>query len=128
MQSQKFVRYVQQRAGLPSRAQAITAIRATLRTLAERLPSCGASHAAAQLPAEIAIYFRDLSPHTVNKMTLREFFARIAQREHVPPHIAERHAAAVIAVFAEALSPGERSDVCAQLPPPYRHLLAAQAL
>ena len=125
MQSHSFVRYVQQRAGLPSKDQALTAIRATLQTLAERLPSCGASHAAAQLPAEIAIYFRDLTPHAVDKMTLREFFARIAQREHVPPHIAERHAAAVIGVFAQALSPGERQDVCAQLPQAYRTLLTA---
>ena len=125
MQAHTFVEYVKQRANLPSQQQAWAAIRATLQTLAERLPSCGASHAAAQLPADIAIYFRDLTPHAVDKMTLPEFFSRIAEREHVPPHIAERHAEAVIGVLAEALSPGELLDVCAQLPIAYRKLLAA---
>ena len=122
MQAQTFVDFVKERAGLPSRHQAWTAIRATLKTLAERLPSSGATHAAAQLPADIAIYFRDLTPHAVEKMTLQEFFSRVAEREHVPPHIATRHAAAVIQVLAEALSPGEVNDVQAQLPRTYRPL------
>lgn len=58
MQHDVFIGQVQQRGQLPSRGDAERATRATLETLAERIPEGLAENIAAQLPREIGEHLR----------------------------------------------------------------------
>lgn len=114
----EFLGHVQHRARLGSTGAAERATRATLETLAERLAGGEAANLAAQLPAGIANYLTHnrLAAQVATRMTLDQFFARVAQREGADLPDAVFHARAVISVLQEAVTPGEMQDVRAQLP------------
>jgi len=119
----EFVGQVQQRARLKSLGDAVTAIHATLETLAERLTDDEARDLASQLPREIAVYILGSVLVEPDRMSLNEFFDRITWREQVERSEAFDHARAVLAVVGEAVAPGETNDALSPLPEDFRALI-----
>lgn len=119
-----FINQVQTRAHLGSTQEAVTAIRATLETLAERIVPGEAADIAAQLPREIAHHL--LEPRVApERFSSGEFVKRIALRETCDYSDAVFHARCVIEVLEEAISPGEFHDLLAELPADFDPLFAA---
>lgn len=111
MDHDTFIGQVQARARLSSRGAAETATRATLETLAERVPAPFAENLAAQLPHEIGEHLRRVAtaadqPATGVRMSRHEFFDRVAQRsgDNVPKAVHE--ARSVVEVVGEATQGG----------------------
>ncbi|MGW8380841.1 DUF2267 domain-containing protein [Streptomyces sp. ODS28] len=107
MQHDAFIGQVQGRARLESRGAAERATRASLETLAERVPAPVAESIAAQLPQELGEHLRRVEfaldePDTGVRMTRAEFFDRVAEREGVPAPRAAHDARTVIEVADEA--------------------------
>ncbi|ONK16009.1 DUF2267 domain-containing protein [Streptomyces sp. MP131-18] len=107
MQHDDFIGQVQARARLDSRGAAETATRASLETLAERVPPPLAEKLAAQLPREIGehllrvAYAPDL-PATGVRMSREEFFGRVAERSGADVPKAVHEARCVVEVTDEA--------------------------
>lgn len=116
MDHDAFTGQVQARARLHSRGAAETATRATLETLAERIPAGLADNLAAQLPHEIGEHLRRVEaspevPETGIRMDRQEFFGRVAAREGKDVPQAIHHARAVIEVVEEATQGGTADKV-----------------
>lgn len=123
MQYHDFVGEVQHRARLATTEEAVTAIRATLTTLSERLHHGEATDLAAQLPDEIGAFLRDTK--TDERFSLDEFFQRVAERAGIDKPDAAYHARAVVSVLQEAATRGEMENVRSQLPESYAPLFEA---
>jgi uncharacterized protein (DUF2267 family) len=123
MRQEAFLALVQRAAG-SSRQQAETAVRATLRTLAERITLGEAEEIAAFLPSELR---GDLmsAPEPAEPYGVDEFVRRVAGREHVDRDTAESHVRAVLAALRQAVAPAELTDVAAQLSGEFAPLLDA---
>jgi len=111
MQYDEFVGHVQHRAHLASSGEAVSAIRATLETLAERLAGGAAENLAAQLPQEIAIYLQTVplgerDRQSGTRLSLDDFYGLVSIREGIDLPKSVHHARAVIEVLSEAVSPG----------------------
>ncbi|MBO8196938.1 DUF2267 domain-containing protein [Streptomyces smyrnaeus] len=107
MQHDEFIGQVQARAHLDSRGAAEAGTRATLETLAERIPASLADHLAAQLPTELGEHLRRVEyapdvPQTGVRMTRQEFFGRVAQRAGADPPKAVHEARTVVELLEEA--------------------------
>lgn len=107
MQHDEFVGQVQARARLGSRGAAESATRASLETLAERIPADLAENLAAQLPHEIGEHLRRVAyapdePETGVRMSEHEFFGRVAARSGADLPKAIHQARCVIEVVGEA--------------------------
>ncbi|MGP3966330.1 DUF2267 domain-containing protein [Streptomyces sp. 6N223] len=107
MQHDQFMGQVQARARLDSRGAAEAATRASLETLAERIPSSLAENLAAQLPLEVGEHLRRVAyapdvPQTGVRMSRQEFFDRVAQRSGADIPKAVHEARSVIEVVEEA--------------------------
>lgn len=123
MQFDEFVGRVHERAEMASTGEALSAIRATLQTLGERLYGGEADDLAAQLPQEIGAY---LSMDGGDEaFGIDEFLRRVAEREGVDAPDAVYHARVVLEVVGEAVTQGEMDDVRAQLPDEYAPLFEA---
>lgn len=118
MRYEEFTGRVQARAGLGSRQAAERAVRATLETLAERVPDGVAEHLSAQLPQEVAdslgrvVAEHETSPHERADARVRgepfdlsAFAGRIAWRGHATEEDALREASAVLEVLDAAVAP-----------------------
>ncbi|GAB1331411.1 DUF2267 domain-containing protein [Streptomyces sennicomposti] len=129
MQHDEMIGKVQALAQLPGRGPAERATQAVLATLAERLPSGLAGHAAAQLPPDLAACMRqavDASPGKAasgERFGLTTFAARIAARAGTDEDAALREAAAVLEVLDAALAPELMEKVAGALPADIRELL-----
>ncbi|MBK8905244.1 MAG: DUF2267 domain-containing protein [Anaerolineaceae bacterium] len=123
MKYNEFVGHVQNRARLGTQGEAVTAIRATLETLAERISTDEAHHLAAQLPREIGYYLKQ--GDTVDRFSLDEFFERVAGRAEVDLPDAAHHARTVVEVLSEAVSPSQLEDVRGQLPQEFSPLFTS---
>jgi|SRR5581483_1792503 uncharacterized protein (DUF2267 family) len=118
MDHDSFIGQVQERARLGSRGAAEDATRATLETLAERIPAGLADNVAAQLPREIGEHLLRVAtsldhPDDGVHMAPGEFFARVAQRVGAGYPEAVQEARAVVEVMSEATDNdlvGEVSD------------------
>lgn len=123
MDDAKFLAEVQNRAGLGSHDEAERIAEATLSVLAQRLAGGEPSDLAAQLPPRVQRFLR--TDGGGESFGLEEFCGRVAQKEGggTSPEQAHAHARAVLSVVADAISPGELSDVMAQLPDEYSKLL-----
>lgn len=109
-----------------SREEAESAIRATLRTLAERLSGEEAEHLASQLPPGIAEHLRHERSGAGESFDLQEFFERVDERDGVADEPrAVYHARVVIEVLGEAVTEGEMDDIRSQLPAEYALLFEA---
>lgn len=123
MQYDEFIGLVQNRARLASNGEAVRATRATLEVLGTRLYGGEVEDLAAQLPAEVGHYLRQVESNET--FGLDEFFERVSRHEQVDLPEAVHHARAVISVIQEAVSPGEIEDVRAQLPAEFNPLFEA---
>ncbi len=123
MKYERFIGLVQNRAKLASAEDAVTAIRATLETLSERLSVDESKDLGSQLPREIRHFLA--SNEVGQSFHLHEFFARVAEREERPLPVATYHARVVIEVLSEAVSAGEIDDVRRQLSSDYAPLFEA---
>lgn len=120
MKYHEFLGTVQDQARLDSNSAAVSAVRATLETLGERLAGGQAQHIAAQLPEEIGYYLRQ--PDKDESFELDDFYQRVAEREAVDYPDAVYHARIVMRVLGDAISAGEMRDLRAQLPDEYDDL------
>lgn len=125
MKHHELIAEVKRAADLPSNEEAERAVRATLRTLGERLAGGEPFDLASQLPAELADELPVLGPG--EPFGLDEFYRRVAEREGTDLEEARRHARAVMAVLRKAVTAGEFDDVLAQLPKEYAELTTAEA-
>lgn len=124
MDYDRFVGLVQNRARLATGGDAVSAIRATLTTLAERVDSGEADDLAAQLPREIGYYLRAQRPLGGERFSFGEFCERVAVRENCDLPEAVYHARCVMEVVSEAVAPGEIRDVRGQLPEGFQPLFS----
>ncbi|MDX1634252.1 MAG: DUF2267 domain-containing protein [Marinobacter sp.] len=122
MKFDEFLGHVQDRAKLDSLDAAMLATRATLNTLSERLTGNEPEHLAAQLPGEIGEHLKTDKAGQGERFDVKDFIARVSQREGVPESQATHHAQVVIGVVNEAVSTGEMSDIRGQLPSDYELL------
>lgn len=123
MQYSEFIKHVQERAGVSSRDEAESIIRATIETLADRLSDGEPANLAAQLPEPIKGYLTAPGvAETTYKYSVDEFIAKVAERASIEPSQAEACAQAVLQVLGEAVSPGEMHDVRVRFPPEYTRL------
>jgi uncharacterized protein (DUF2267 family) len=111
--AQRFTTLVREAASIDE-GHAARAIAATLATLAERLDRGEARDLAAEVPPELAAWLATNTPAA--RFGVDEFIRRVADREGVDAATAERDARAVFTALGYAVSPGELSDVAAQLP------------
>ncbi|MEE1942113.1 DUF2267 domain-containing protein [Streptomyces sp. TRM 70361] len=136
MRYEELTGQVQAHADLPDRQAAERALRATLETLAERVPDGVADHLAAQLPTEAAEPLRrvvaghEASPRQRAESRTRgepfdltAFAGRVAWRSRASEDVAIREATAVLEVLDAAVSPELMLKVCRVLPPDIRRLL-----
>ena len=127
MNHDQFVGQVQAAAHFGSRGDAERIIRATLKTLAERLDGDMADNLAAQLPSEIAHHLR--TDTAFERLSLDEFVRRVQMREMEGGHrvdlaAATYHARVVMEVLQQALTPGAVEKLRTQLPADFEPLLS----
>ena len=136
MRYEELTGQVQDRARLPDRQAAERTVRATLETLAERLPDGLADHLAAQLPTEAAEPIRRVtaahegSPEQRahhrdhgERFGLTGFAGRIAWRTEASEDEAIREASAFFEVLDSAVDPELMEKVYGALPHDIRELL-----
>ncbi|WP_432253839.1 DUF2267 domain-containing protein [Streptomyces sp. HNM1019] len=136
MRFEELTGLVQARAQLPDRQSAERAVRATLETLAERIPDGLADHMAAQLPQEAAEPLRRVaashegSPEERayrrdhgERFDLTGFAGRIAWRTEHTEDEALREAAAFFEVLDSAVDPELMEKLYGVLPNDIRELL-----
>ncbi|MER7792249.1 DUF2267 domain-containing protein [Streptomyces sp. NPDC097640] len=136
MRYEELTGQVQALARLPDRRSAERAVRATLETLAERIPDGLADHMAAQLPAEAAEPMRrvaashETSPEQRahrrdhgERFDLTGFAGRIAWRAQTSEEEAIREASAFFEVLDSAVSPELMERLYTALPRDIRELL-----
>lgn len=129
MQHDDFIGQVQNRARLPSRGDAERASRATLETLAERVPEGLADNLAAQLPHEIGEHLRRTEifagAGTGERFSRQDFIARVAQRAGVREQQAAYLIRTVAEVVDDATQGGIMDNVAESLPADIRQLVTA---
>lgn len=129
MQHDELIGQVQSRARLSSRGDAERACRATLETLAERVPEGLAGNLAAQLPHEIGEHLRRTEVYggagTGERFGRQDFIARVAERAGVREQQAAYLVRAVTDVVDEATQGDVMSKVLESLPADVRQLVAA---
>jgi uncharacterized protein (DUF2267 family) len=118
----RFMTIVQQHAGI-SWEKAERATRATLQTLAERIPWGEARDIAADLPDEIGAWLLEGGRHDAEPFDAVEFVRRVADREGVDPETAEQHARAVLVALVRLVRGDAIEQMLAQLPKEFAPLL-----
>lgn len=130
MDHDSFIGRVQNRAELASRGAALSASRATLQTLGERIQEGEATNLAAQLPDELGRFLEEHAD-TTESFDFGEFVERVAERDENlgdggidddDRSAAALHARAVVDVLDEAVTEGQIADVRDQLPDDYGDL------
>jgi uncharacterized protein (DUF2267 family) len=123
VQFEEFVNEVADRAGV-SRDEAESLVRATLRTLAERLSGGEAEDLRAQLPRQLQA---ELIPpqEEAQGFGVEEFVQKVAARSGIDEADAGAGVIAVLSVIRDAVTPGEFGDVLAQLGRDFAELVEA---
>lgn len=129
MDHDSFIGQVQNRAELASRGAALSATRATLQTLGERIQEGEATNLAAQLPDELGRFLEEHAD-TTESFDFGEFISRVAERDEnlgdsgIDDDLsaAALHARAVVDVLDEAVTEGQIEDIRDQLPEDYGDL------
>ncbi len=124
MQTDEFVRRVQEQARIASGDEALKAVRATLETLGERLPDDQRDDLAAQLPKQLRNYLSRRKE--AERYTLEEFYNRVAARSDLGLPATIEQARVVIGVLQEAVSPGQLDEIRAQLPAKFDELFSGE--
>jgi uncharacterized protein (DUF2267 family) len=113
MRHDEFIGQVQHRARLASRGDAERATRAALQTLGERLGA--PDNLAAQLPPEIGRHLMQVAGE-FDRLTLDEFFARVADKEECDVPESIFHARVVMDVLRDAVGDDTVRKAVEQLP------------
>jgi len=123
VQFEEFVNEVADRAGT-SRDEAESLVRATLRTLAERLSGGEAEDLRAQLPRQLQA---ELIPpqEEAQGFGVEEFVQKVAARSGIDETDVGAGVDAVLSVIRDAVTPGEFGDVLAQLGRDFAELVDA---
>lgn len=119
MRHDEFIGEVQHRAKLPSRGDAERVTRVTLETLGERLPK--PESLAGQLPPEIGRHLTQ-GTETFERLTLNDFFQRVADRSDADEPNAIYHARVVVDVVRDAVGDDVIQKMLDQLPGDFRPL------
>jgi uncharacterized protein (DUF2267 family) len=117
----ELVNLVEREARLPP-DQAERALRATLKTLGERLSGGEARDLAEELPASVADELHD--GEQAERFGLDEFLRRVAEREGVSQDEARAHARAVFDALGFVVQPKELHDIASELPKDFAPLIA----
>jgi uncharacterized protein (DUF2267 family) len=126
MKYQDFLGQVHEKAHLAALEEAVTASRAALSVLAQRLTAGQRSDLAAQLPEEIGSYLTVEGES--ERFDLDAYYQRVSEEEGVDLPDAVHHAQAVMAVVQDAVTRGEMEDVLSQLPDEFAPLFAGETL
>ena len=127
MDHDAFIGEVQNRAELASRGAALSASRATLETLGDRLQEGEATDLGAQLSDELGRYLEEHAD-TTESFGFEEFTERVAERDENLSDsdddlsAAAFHARVVVDALSEAVSEGELDDLRNSLPEEYGQL------
>lgn len=121
-----FLGQVQHQARMSSLDEAMRATRATLMTLGERLGGGEPGNIGAQLPPELARLLGEDHARG-ERFSSDEFLKRVSVREETDLPKSVFHTRAVLAVLAEAVSPGVIGHLRAQLPEDFQRLFDAGA-
>lgn len=124
MQTDEFVRLVQERASVTSGDEALEIIAATLETLGERLPRNERADLSVQLPGQLRAYARRRLE--TEQFSLEEFYNRVAARSGLGAPQAIEQAHVVMGVLQEAVSEGQMQDVREHLPPEFEELFSGE--
>ncbi|MBF6327817.1 DUF2267 domain-containing protein [Nocardia transvalensis] len=127
MQHDEFIGQVQARARLSDRGSAEAATRATLETLAERIPEPLAEKLSAQLPQEIGEHLRRIAEAGAGRERFdrTEFVTRVAERARTTTSAATYQARVVLEVLDEATTGGLIDRLREALPDDLRSLTDA---
>lgn len=118
MDHDEFVGEVQNRLELPSRGDALQAIRAVLTSLGERLQAGEALDLAAPLPEEIGRFLEEADPG--QRFPLDAFYGRVQEQiGTIERSEAAFYTKAIIDVLDDAVPGGEMNDIRANLPDDY---------
>ncbi len=128
MKYDEFIKHVQSFSQVESLDEVKRAVRATLQTLAERIPGNEASKLAEQLPEEMATHFQGREGQTGSPFALKEFYRRVSDKEGIDPAAAVIHVRAVFAVLNSAVIPADFSEVQTTLTEDYEELFAAPSV
>src|SRR5215469_18328946 len=122
MEYGEFIDVIGEASGDLDTGTAPQAAKATLQTLAERLPGSEAQHLFLELPDELKPWVRSSSD--AGAFDIDEFLGRVARREGVDVETALDHARAVFVALGDAISPEEVEHVAAALPGTFEPLVA----
>lgn len=125
MQTDEFVRRVQEEAHLSLGVDALRAIEATLATLGERLERDERRDLAAQLPQQLKAYV--LTYEETTRYRLEEFYNRVAARADVGRPEAVDWSRAVLAALQAAVTAGQLEKVREALPDDFEPLFTGEA-
>ena len=122
MEYAEFIDEIRRESGEPDIGSAQLAAKATLQTLAERLPRSEARHLFLELPDETRPWLRGESD--AGAFDIDEFLGRVARREGVDLETAFDHARTVFLALRDAVGPEEVGRVAAALPRTFEPLMA----
>lgn len=128
MKYDEFIKHVQSFSQVESLDEVKRAVRATLQTLAERIPGNEASKLAKQLPEEMSTHFQGRENQPGSAFSLKEFYRRVSDRESIDPAAAVVHVRAVFAVLNSAIVPADFGEVQTTLTEDYEELFAAPSV
>lgn len=118
MKYHEFIGKVQSQARLPDESSAVTATRATLETLGERIMGGQARNLAAELPEEVGIFLTSTADKQVS-FDIDSFWEKVSEREGEDLPEAVHHARAVVDVMQQAVSAGSINKLRDALPEEY---------
>lgn len=125
-QTQEWLKEVRDNAGLANEAEALSALRAVLHQLRDRLTIVEAVQLASGLPILVrGIFFEGWQPsHSPDKTTrsAQDFIDGVEKRFLPHRHDSETLVRVVFMILAHHLDPGEISDVIGQLPDSQKEL------
>jgi uncharacterized protein (DUF2267 family) len=113
-----------ERAELLAEPEAQAAIRATLRTLGERLSPGETRDLAVHLAPELAALL--INDNKAQRLDLEEFLRRVAAREGIDIDLARDHALAVFRALQQAVPEKELADAAAELPKEFSVLVLGE--
>ena len=124
MQTDEFVRRVQEEGRIASGDDALRVIAATLESLGERLPRKERVTLAAQLPEQLRSYVNRRQESEA--FTLQEFYNRVAARSDLGLPEAIARAQIVMGALQEAVSEGQLERVREELPRKFDELFSGE--
>jgi uncharacterized protein (DUF2267 family) len=125
MNYHEFLDHVHAQPGPDSEEEALTATKATLGTLGERILPGLRENVAAQLDQDLVPFltaYPGAESDRVEPFSLRDFYRRVADRADIAEEDAVMHARAVMTTLAQALTHGQWEDLLSQLSDEYQGL------